>query len=250
MTSAQHRQWNASGLQWRLAYPLVAVRDDLRAKGYTVYDIGNDNHMDHDPPEDHTPYSETGYPGKTPYGWVTAIDIMPNSRLESLQVLGLRFKNGRNSGVYPWLKYMNWGPRDDYHAIHSSWQPDYAETSSTDTGHIHLSCYSTYTQWEGDVMELSGRSLEVLNNLDRQVNAILSMAPSVNLLNNGKESPWTNKLASAVLAGATVMTDEQIKNLAQLLHAEQDGTTHDEFSIEAVETALRNVLRKGVDNAG
>lgn len=99
-------------------------------------------------------------------------------------------------------------------------------------------------------MDLTGRSLEVLNNIDKTLNAILDMRASVELFNNGTKGVWTNKLAGAVLAGATVLSDEQVTALAQQLHAAQDATTHDEFSIEAVETALRNVLLKGVDNAG
>lgn len=150
-TSPQHVKWIRSGLQWRLAYPLVALRDRLRAYGYTVYDIGNTEHLDHIPPEDHTPYSETGWPITTPYGWVTAIDIMPpaSTALPSLQALGAQIFADRQAGVpgVSWLKYMNWGPLNDRSAVHDQWQPGYARRSSSDAGHIHLSSRSDATLW-------------------------------------------------------------------------------------------------------
>lgn len=149
-TSPQHTRWIRSGLQWQLARPLVALRDRLRGYGYTVYDIGDTGHMDHIPPEDHTPYSETGWPGTTPYGWVTAIDVMPPTRvgLPSLQALGQQLYNDMqadHSGV-AWLKYMNWGPINDRSAVHDSWQPAHVRRSSSDVGHIHLSGRSDATQ--------------------------------------------------------------------------------------------------------
>lgn len=145
-TSPQHLRWIRSGLQWRLAYPLVALRDRLRAYGYTVYDIGNTDHLDHIPPEDHTPYSETGWPITTPYGWVTAIDVMPpaSAALPSLQALGAQIFADRQAGVpdVSWLKYMNWGPVSDSRAVHDQWQPGHLRWTSSDTGHIHASCRS------------------------------------------------------------------------------------------------------------
>jgi hypothetical protein len=138
-------------MQWQLARPLVALRDRLRRYGYTVYDIGDARHLDHVPPEDHTPYSETGWPGTTPYGWVTAIDIMPpptSKALPSLQALGRRMHDDRNAGYdgASWLKYMNWGPADDRHAVHCKWQPSHQQLSSGDVGHLHLSSRSDVTQ--------------------------------------------------------------------------------------------------------
>lgn len=151
MTSPQHQRWIRSGMQWRLARPLVALRDRLRGYGYTVYDIGNTSHLDHIPPEDHTPYSETGWPGTTPYGWVTAIDIMPppaGRGLPSLQALGGQIYDDMQAGHdgVRWLKYMNWGPVNDRSAVHDTWQPDHARRSSSDVGHIHLSSRSDVTQ--------------------------------------------------------------------------------------------------------
>ena len=153
MTSPQHAQWIRSGRQWQLARPLLVLRDRLRGYGYTVYDLGDTGHLDRIPPEDHTPYSETGWPGATPYGWVTAIDVMPPSStqprtgLPSLQSLGGQLFADRQAGVPAarWLKYMNWGPADDRHAVHDRWEPGHQRSMSDDAGHIHLSCRSDVT---------------------------------------------------------------------------------------------------------
>ncbi len=144
--SPQHQLWLDLGLDWHLALPLLALRNRLRRYGYTVFDIGNNRHLDHEPPEDHTPYSETGWPIHTPYGWVTAIDVMPppaGSPLPSLAELGWRIHDDRQAGVagVAWLKYMNWEPGDGK-CWHESWQPAYVRRSSSDRGHLHLSCRS------------------------------------------------------------------------------------------------------------
>lgn len=148
MTLAQRRDWERRGRPFQLAYPLARVRDVLRAAGYTVYDIGNQDHLDADPPEDHTPYSATGWPEWSPYGWGHAIDIMPPpaaAKLPSLQVLGRRFVNDRNSGRAPFIKYINWGPTSDREAVQDRWQPNHERRPSRDTGHIHLSQRTDYT---------------------------------------------------------------------------------------------------------
>jgi hypothetical protein len=147
MTSWQHQAWIDRGSPFVLCRPLAALRGRLRAAGYTVYDIGNSSHLDHQPPEDHTPYSETGWPGTSPYGVGMAIDIMPppaGSGLPSLQVLGRRLFDDRQAGRAPFIKYMNWGPTSDGAAVQDRWMSGWARWSSSDTGHIHISCRTDY----------------------------------------------------------------------------------------------------------
>jgi hypothetical protein len=155
LTSRQHARWNSLGLRWQLAWPQVALRDRLRRYGYTVYDIGDTRHLDHVPPEDHTPYSETGWPIKaTEYTWVTAIDIMPppSRGLPSLQRLGAQMLGDRKAGHggITWLKYMNWEPvgNNTGPCYHEQFQDGgYRQFSSSDRGHIHLSCRSDALRW-------------------------------------------------------------------------------------------------------
>lgn len=148
--SAQRRlAWIADGSPFRLATPARDLRDVLRGHGYTVYDIGNRTHLEAEPPEDHTPYSATGWPGTAVYGVGYAIDVMPPpAGLPSLQELGAQVLEDRNAGVagIRWLKYMNWEPEGNYTGPcwHESWQPSYARRSSSDRGHIHLSGLTGY----------------------------------------------------------------------------------------------------------
>jgi hypothetical protein len=145
MTSRQHQNWiNKGRHDDGLAKPLAQLRDVLRAAGYTVYDFPNTEHLDHMPPEDHTPFSETGWPQRmSPQWWRHAIDIMPPSstaNLPSLQWLGQRIFDDRQAGRITWLKYMNWpstGKLDE--AVQDGWNPNHYHKSSGDTGHIHLS---------------------------------------------------------------------------------------------------------------
>jgi hypothetical protein len=261
MASPQHRNWLNSGGNWRLGEPWRKLRDLLRSKGYTVYDIGNDSHLDRQPPEDHTPYSETGWPGSSPFGVVMALDIMPKTGLPTLQWLGAKFKADKNVGLFPFLKYMNWGPTDDAHAIHSSWQPNYAERASSDTGHIHLSFRTDYVNWSGTYNPWG----ETMADADyrpygppgaesypgnRTPDTILADIAGEIL---GGHSPWdgktprflANRLASIeaslnILSGKPVLSEEQFTALVERLAQETD--------VELIETALRNVLRKGTDN--
>jgi len=155
MTSAQHRNWlKAGGPVSGLIRPMARMRDLLRRYGYTVYDLGNSRHLDADPPEDHTPYSETGWPRRSPRWWLHAIDIMPpppRSGLPLLQQLGAQLYRDKQAG-HPgvaWLKYMNWGPQSDSSAVQDSWRPDHQRSASKDAGHIHLSGRTDMTGYAG-----------------------------------------------------------------------------------------------------
>jgi hypothetical protein len=139
VTSSQHAHWIADGGQWYLADPLVYLRDTLRGQRYTVYDLGNEGHLNHQPPEDHTPYSATGWPGQSPYPVVMAIDIMPKGDdMADLEALARQLIADRDAGLFAALKYINWTEASG-ECWHTSWQPNKATKSSSDRGHIHLS---------------------------------------------------------------------------------------------------------------
>lgn len=146
MTSPQHQRWLDWGIRWHLALPLVALQDCLRGYGYVVDAFGDARHLDAEPPEDHTPYSETGWPIATPYGWVTALDVLAppaGSTLPSLAQLGGQLYRDRVAGdpALAWLKYQNWEPGDGA-CWHDSWTPEHVRRPSTDRGHLHDSCRS------------------------------------------------------------------------------------------------------------
>lgn len=149
MSTATYDRWRAAGSPFTLCRPLRELRDLLRGYGYTVYDIGNAAHLQHDPPEDHTPYSETGWPGRARYGYGYAVDIMPpraGSGLPALAALGTVIHDQRPA----WVKYLNWEPDGPGgRCLHCSWQPRHAQRASTDRGHIHLSARTGYEETSG-----------------------------------------------------------------------------------------------------
>jgi hypothetical protein len=142
--SSPYDRWVAAGEPFQLAKPLATIRDLLRGYGYTVYDKGDDRHLHADPPEDHTPYSATGWPAASPFGWGFAIDVMPPAKagLPSLAQLGAQLVADRKAGVagVAWLKYINWEPDGlSGPCYQDRWQPTHARRDSSDRGHIHLS---------------------------------------------------------------------------------------------------------------
>lgn len=138
MTSKQHQHWIDRGKPWRLATPIAEMKAALLSFGApadTIGTLGDDRHLDAEPPEDHTPYSETGWPVPTPNDVVTAIDYQgPNWNRWAEHWIAMA-----DAGHAPWIKYMN------YEGVHYSWEPHAARRSSTDwKGHAHMSIRSDW----------------------------------------------------------------------------------------------------------
>lgn len=153
MATSAYYNWDAAGRPWKVARPIKALGDRLRAHGYVIYYLGNQSHQTADEPEDHTTFGVTGWPGKHPRGYVLALDIMPPRKgqrskvdgkpLPSLQALGKQIRADKQAGHRgtAFVKYMNWEPKGDYTGPcwHDSWQPNHVRRASSDRGHIHLS---------------------------------------------------------------------------------------------------------------
>lgn len=158
MATQAYHNWMNDGQPWKESRPAYAIGRKLAAHGYTVYYKGNEAHLTARTPEDHTPFSATGWPGSHPYPYCNAMDIMPppagaTSKLDgkllpTLQQLARRLRADKIADVpgARWLKYLNWEPEGNYTGpcYHDSWQPTYARTPSTDRGHIHASGRSDY----------------------------------------------------------------------------------------------------------
>jgi hypothetical protein len=172
MASQAYHDWVAAGKPWKIARPIQMVGNRLRAHGYTVYYQGNQSHLEHVPPEDHTPFSATGWPAKSPYPYCMAMDIMPpdagqkskltGKPLPSLQQLAARLRADKNTNYGPaeFLKYMNWEPEGNNTGpcYHETWMPTYARRTSGDRGHIHASCRSDmHTSTVSDGYDLVAR---------------------------------------------------------------------------------------------
>jgi hypothetical protein len=111
----------------------------MRGHGFTVYTIGDQAHLTADPPEDHTPYSHTPWPGPQPYPEVLALDVMPGGPVDWRALGGVIIQDRAAGGPgTDWIKYANVTDLDG-RCWHYRWEPDLVVTPSSDTGHIHLS---------------------------------------------------------------------------------------------------------------
>jgi hypothetical protein len=150
VSTSASRRWRTSGKPWKIAQPIADLARILKARGYTIGTIGNDAHLNARTPEDHTPFSATGWPVPNPYPYIHACDIMAPPRgsgLPDLAQLGAQILADRNSGHAPvaWLKYMNWTTASGA-CRNESWKPHHKVRASNDRGHIHLSARTDFTR--------------------------------------------------------------------------------------------------------
>lgn len=147
MTVTTYAQWREAGSPWKISPWLVTFGELLRSKGYTVYYLGDESHLTANPPEDHTPFSHTPWPGSQPYPYVMAMDIMPGGAMD-WRDLGVALVNARHIGVAGTepIKYINYTTRSG-EVLHTSWEPGQVTIPSQDSGHIHISVRTDrYTQ--------------------------------------------------------------------------------------------------------
>lgn len=144
MASQGYRDWLNAGRPYTLIRPAKAIQATLRGYGLTVYDYPNDDHLQADTPQDHTPFSVTGYPGSNARWNARALDVMPRgdsyaARAENADI-ARQFIADRNAG-HPgvmWIKYLNWTDEKGV-CRQERWTPNHETRSSTDKGHIHIS---------------------------------------------------------------------------------------------------------------
>lgn len=148
------RDWVRAGRPYTQSRPTAAVQATGEAHGYTVYGYPDKPHLTASWPEDHTPFSTTGYPTPAPRWFGNAVDIMPRSegRADMAELAGLarRIITDKDTGVpgTEWIKYLNWTDEDG-NCWHVSWESGHKVTSrSTDKGHIHVSGRSDWVTRE------------------------------------------------------------------------------------------------------
>lgn len=143
MADEAYYRWVAAGKPYTRARPSLQLRDLFRSHGYTVYDYPDERHQTADPAEDHTAYSETGWP-ITSAEWVGhAIDVMPRAGLPDLATLARQIIADKDAGVRGTeaIKYINWTDENG-DCWQTSWKPTKRTVRSTDKGHIHISVRS------------------------------------------------------------------------------------------------------------
>ena len=151
MPSADFFRWQRAGEPYTDCRPGATLTKTLRGHGYTVYTRGNDDHMEAVPPEDHTPFSQTGWPVESPEWFGHAVDIMPQgipANCPTLAQLGDQMFNDKTANVpgARLIKYMNREPKGPGGpCYHDAWQPTHKRSASTDRGHNHVSFRSDAT---------------------------------------------------------------------------------------------------------
>lgn len=144
MATQDYYDWDAKGRPYTLARPLKMVQTTLRGYGLTVYDYPNEEHQKASNPQDHTPYSHTGWPGTSKKYIGHALDVMPRSdsyehRKENADIARQMIKD--RDAQYPgamWIKYINWTDENGV-CRQESWKDKRTSSSSSDKGHIHAS---------------------------------------------------------------------------------------------------------------
>lgn len=141
MTLHTYAFWRDNGQPYSDAVPIREQRAALvriygpGVLGEQLGTRGNQAHMTAHPPQDHTPFSATGWPVESPYGYGHALDWSgPNH-----ERLGNYWIAQRTAGRSPWVKYIN------LRRVHYAWQPNLTRLTSSDL-HLHESIRSDWTQ--------------------------------------------------------------------------------------------------------
>ena len=100
----------------------------------------NDAHYTAVPAEDHTPYSQTGWPGPSPEWYVFATDVMHRPDLGvDCNVLFPYWISEARAGRMPWLKYLIWQAK--IYDVRYNWR---AQANSGHFDHVHFSARTDY----------------------------------------------------------------------------------------------------------
>ncbi|MET7401917.1 hypothetical protein ABZS66_51390 [Dactylosporangium sp. NPDC005572] len=144
MPSQGFRDWLAAGKPYALIRPARALQRNLKRHGLTVYDYPDDDHLEANTPEDHTPFSVTGWPSANARWKARGLDVMPRNdsraaRKENADIARQLIRD-RDAGVpgVAWIKYINWTDESGT-CRQERWMPAHTTRSSTDKGHIHVS---------------------------------------------------------------------------------------------------------------
>ncbi len=143
MSTAAFRDWVKAGRPWRLCQPVAEYRAQLIAGPWdasTIGTIGDEAHLTAEVPQDHCPFSVTGWPGNHPYPLILAIDVMDNpSAGRDVNALVAYWIGEARLGHTPWVKYVIWrGQRWD---VRNNWS---AVSASGHFDHAHVSFRTDY----------------------------------------------------------------------------------------------------------
>lgn len=154
MPAAAYYSWDKLGRPLDPARPIREVVERLnkaypRAAAAHLFSwYANEAHYQAVPPQDHTPFSQTGWPLPSPQWWVFATDVMHRPDLGvDCNLLFPYWLAEAKAGRMPWLKYLIW--RAQLYDVRNRWAP---QANSGHFDHIHLSArtdhqYTSLGSW-------------------------------------------------------------------------------------------------------
>lgn len=144
MTTQAYWDWVADGRPFKLATPIAEYLAAFKAAGWptgSLGTIGDTAHLQADHPQDHTPFSATGWPLPSEYPYVHAFDAghLPDSGHDMRPVVAYWLAEAR-AGRSPWVKYIVW--RGQIFDVRNGWD---AEPASDHFDHAHVSIRTDWT---------------------------------------------------------------------------------------------------------
>jgi len=139
MTTAAYYSWHNDGRPVTPAQPIrdvvVRLKSAFPRAAHLFSWYADEAHYQADMPQDHTPFSATGWPLANPYPYVFATDAAhrPDLGVDG-HTLFAHWIGEARAGRMPWLKYMIWQAR--IYDVRNGWRE---QSSSGHYGHIHLS---------------------------------------------------------------------------------------------------------------
>lgn len=143
MATQAYYNWVSAGKPWHKATPVAQYQAAFLAAGWPVTSLGtlgDTAHLTADRPQDHTPFSVTGWPGVNPYPYVLAFDAghLPAQGFDMGPVVARWLQDARD-GKTPWVKYIVW--RGQLYDVRRDWEPSGA------SGHYDHAHVSFRTDW-------------------------------------------------------------------------------------------------------
>lgn len=144
--SNSYYEWVAAGKPLTPALPVREIVNKLKAAFPKAAEknlfswYANDAHYQAVPPQDHTPYSATGWPGTSPRWWVLATDVMHRPDLGvDCDILFPYWLREARAGRTPWVKYLIYQAK--LYDVRSGWVP---QENSDHFDHAHISTRTDY----------------------------------------------------------------------------------------------------------
>lgn len=213
MATSDYRRWVAAGRPFRRPPWLTQLRAQAAAAGVRFLgDLGNEEHLQADRPQDHTPFSYTEWPVQVSEYVINAIDLAGGPW--AYRLLGLA-KTGRA----PWVKYINIDGR--HYSVKNGWKP---VASSDLHGHVSGRTDHTWTGLNGiNPFVEQGSDMQPSDNARLQWAAHMQETPDddgkmLEVIEGGDAKPVANPVAGRPYALGVVLNRIEGK-LDELLEA-------------------------------